>query len=284
MNLPSSINGWRPNRPEPSTPFREAIGSVGYEFRWVIIDTWMLTWRMLIHYRRNPEMLASITISPVMFLLLFNYVFGGAISGGGEFNYLDYLVPGVLIQNNVFTVMQAGVGLADDLQKGVIDRYRSLPMARSSVIAGRILATTIVAYLTVYGTLAVAMIMGMRFHGGFWPAFFLPFVVAAFSFGFAWISALAGVSFKSVQAVSSVTFIVAIPLTFLSSAFVPIETMPGWLQAFTKINPITIVIDLNRNLAQGGPIASLAWQTALWIAIMVFGIGSLATWRYKRIQ
>ena len=134
MNLPSSINGWRPNRPEPSTPFREAIGSVGYEFRWVIIDTWMLTWRMLIHYRRNPEMLASITISPVMFLLLFNYVFGGAISGGGEFNYLDYLVPGVLIQNNVFTVMQAGVGLADDLQKGVIDRYRSLPMARSSVI------------------------------------------------------------------------------------------------------------------------------------------------------
>ena len=82
---------------------------MGYEFRWVIIDTWMLTWRMLMHYRRNPEMLASITISPVMFLLLFNYVFGGAISGGGEFNYLDYLVPGVLIQNNVFTVMQAGV-------------------------------------------------------------------------------------------------------------------------------------------------------------------------------
>ena len=243
----------------------------------------MLTWRMLMHYRRNPEMLASITLSPIMFLLLFNYVFGGAIGGSTGYDYINYLVPGVLIQNNIFTVMQTGVGLADDLNKGVIDRYRSLPMARSALMGGRVLATTIVAFVTVYGTLAFALAIGMRFHGGFWPGFSLPFLVAAFCFGFAWISAFFGVALRSVQAASSVTFLVAIPLTFLSSAFVPIETMPGWLQAFAEVNPITLAIDLSRNLAQGGPIASLAWPTALWIAAMVIVFGSLATWRFKRI-
>ena len=244
----------------------------------------MLTWRMLMHYRRNPEMLASTTLSPIMFLLLFNYVFGGAIGGSGGFVYIDYLVPGVIIQNNIFTVMQAGVGLADDMNKGVIDRYRSLPMARSALMGGRVLATTIVAFITVYGTLAFALAIGMRFHGGFWPAFALPFLVAAFCFGFAWISAFFGVWLRSVQAASSITFLVAIPLTFLSSAFVPIDTMPGWLQAFAEVNPITQAINLSRNLAQGGPIASLAWATAFWIVAMVVVFGSLATWRFRRIE
>ena len=219
---------------------REAVSSIAYEFRWLAADTWMLAWRMLMHYRRTPEMLASAVFSPIMFLVMFNYVFGGAIGGSAEFAYIDYLVPGVLIQNNVFTVMQTGVGLADDLQKGVIDRYRSLPMARSAVLAGRVTATTMVSLLTVFWTIGIAMIIGMRFHGGLWPALCLPFV--------------------------------------------PVETMPGWLQAFAEINPITQVVNLCRNLAQGGPIASYALPTALWIVVMVFGIGSLATWRYKRIS
>ncbi len=270
--------------PTPSTPLREAIGSVAYEFRWILADTWMLAWRMLMHYRRNPEMLASSIASPIMFLLLFNYVFGGAIGGSSQIVYIDYLVPGVLIQNNIFTVMQSGVGLADDLQKGVVDRYRSLPMARSAVMGGRILAATIVAFITVYITLAFAIAIGMRFHGGFWPGFILPFVVALFSFAFAWVSAAVGVTVKDVQTASSATFFVAIPLTFLSSTFVPVETMPGWLQIVAEVNPITHVVNLCRNLAQGGPITTYAWPTAIWIAIMVFGIGSIATWRYRKIQ
>ena len=263
---------------------REAVSSIAYEFRWLAADTWMLAWRMLMHYRRTPEMLASAVFSPIMFLVMFNYVFGGAIGGSAEFAYIDYLVPGVLIQNNVFTVMQTGVGLADDLQKGVIDRYRSLPMARSAVLAGRVTATTMVSLLTVFWTIGIAMIIGMRFHGGLWPALCLPFVVAAFSFGFAWISALVGVSVRNAETAGSLTFFVAIPLTFLSSTFVPVETMPGWLQAFVETNPITQVVNLCRNLAQGGPIAPYALPTALWIVVMVFGIGSLATWRYKRIS
>ena len=263
---------------------REAASSLAYEFRWLAADTWLMAWRMLMHYRRAPEMLASAVFSPIMFLVMFNYVFGGAIAGSADFAYIDYLVPGVLIQNNVFTVLQTGVGIADDLQKGVIDRYRSLPMARSAVLAGRVIATTLVSLLTVFWTIGIAMIIGMRFHGGLVPALFLPLVVVAFSFGFAWISALVGVSVRNVETAGSLTFFVAIPLTFLSSTFVPVETMPGWLQAFAEINPITQVVNLCRNLAQGGPIASYALPTALWIVVMVFGIGSLATWRYKRIS
>ena len=284
MNLQRAVNGWRPEPSQPSTPMREAASSLAYEFRWLAADTWLMAWRMLMHYRRAPEMLASAVFSPIMFLVMFNYVFGGAIAGSAEFEYIDYLVPGVLIQNNVFTVLQTGVGIADDLQKGVIDRYRSLPMARSAVLAGRVIATTLVSLLTVFWTIGFAMIIGMRFHGGLVPALFLPLVVVAFSFGFAWISALVGVSVRNVESAGSLTFFVAIPLTFLSSTFVPVETMPGMLQAFAEINPITQVVNLCRNLAQGGPIAAYAVPTALWIAVMVFGFGSLATWRYKRIS
>ena len=262
---------------------REAVSSFAYEFRWLAADTWMLAWRMLLHYRRAPELLVSTVLSPIMFLLMFNYVFGGAIGGSAEFSYIDYLVPGVLVQNNVFTVLQTGVGIADDLQKGVVDRYRSLPMARSAVLGGRVVATTLVSLVSVYWTLAFALILGMRFHGGLWPALVLPFVVAAFCFGFAWIAALVGVSVRNAESAGSLTFFVAIPLTFLSSTFVPVETMPGWLQAFAEVNPITKVVDLCRTLAQGGPIASLAWSTAFWIAAMVLVIGPLATWRYKRV-
>ncbi len=263
---------------------REAIGSVLYEFRWLTTDTAMMTWRNLMHYRRNPETLASTVAGPVMFLLLFNYVFGGAIGAGRDFNYIDYLVPGILIQNNLFTVMNTGIGIAQDLQKGFVDRYRSLPMARSAVLGGRVCATTLVSFASVYWTLGIALLFGMRFHGGLVPALILPLVVAAFCFAFAWVSALVGVSVRNAETASSSTFFITIPLTFLSSTFVPVETMPGWLQAFAEVNPITHVVNLCRNLAQGGPLASYAWITAFWVAVMILGIGSLATWRYRRIS
>ena len=261
---------------------QEALSAILYEFRWIVADTWMLAWRMLQHYRRAPEMLMSVVLGPIMFLVMFNYVFGGAIAASGEFVYIDYLVPGIIIQYNVFTVMQTGVGIADDLQKGVMDRYRSLPMARSAVLGGRVVATTIISFITVFWILAIALAIGMRFNGGLWPVIFLPFVVAAFSFGFAWISALVGVSVRNVETAGSLPFFVALPLTFLSSTFVPIETMPGWLQAFAEINPVTHAVDLCRNMAQGGPIATLAWTTAFWIALMTIGFGTLSTWLFKR--
>ena len=282
MNL-SAANDWRAEPVPPSTPVREAIGSSLYELRWLVADTAIMAWRNLLHYRRNPETLLSTVAGPVMFLFLFNYVFGGAIGAGRDFNYIDYLVPGVLIQNNIFTVMNTGIGLAQDLQKGFVDRYRSLPMARSAVLGGRVCATSLVSFASVYWTLGIALVLGMRFHGDLMPALLMPLVVAVFCFAFAWVSALVGVTVRNAETASAATFFVAIPLTFLSSTFVPVETMPGWLQAFAEVNPITHVVNLCRNMAQGGPLASYAWVTAIWIAVMVIGIGSLATWRYKRI-
>ena len=272
-----------PQAPLPSNPIVEGFRSILYELRWIVTDTALLTWRNLMHYRRSPEMLLSGFFGPIMFLLTFNYVFGGAIAQTADVRYIDYLVPGILIQNGVFNVMQAGIGIADDMQKGFIDRYRSLPMARSAVLGGRIAATSLMGLVIVYWTLGFAVLIGMRFHGGFWPAFTLPFVVAAFSFGFAWISVLVGVSVRSAEAASAATFIFVLPLTFLSSSFVPVETMPGWLQGFAKINPISNVVDLCRALAQGGEIVSVATSTGLWIVGFVIVIGSLATWRYMRV-
>ena len=235
------------------------------------------------HYRRNPETLLSTIAGPVMFLFLFNYVFGGAIGAGRDFNYIDYLVPGVLIQNNLFTVMNTGIGLAQDIQKGFVDRYRSLPMARSAVLGGRVCATTLVSFASVYWTLGIALLFGMRFHGGLIPALLMPLVIAAFCFAVAWLSALVGVTVRNAETASASTFFITIPLTFLSSTFVPVETMPGWLQAFAEVNPITHVVNLCRNMAQGGPLESYAWITALWIAVLIIGVGTLATWRYRRI-
>ena len=283
MNL-HTANEWRPQTVPPSTPVREAIGSVIYEFRWLAADTAMMAWRNLMHYRRNPETLMSTIAGPVMFLFLFNYVFGGAIGAGRDFNYIDYLVPGVLIQNNLFTVMNTGIGIASDLQKGFVDRYRSLPMARSAVLGGRVCATSLVSFVSVYWTLAIAMLFGMRFHGDLLPVLLMPLVVGVFCFGVAWLSALVGVTVRNAETASASTFFITIPLTFLSSTFVPVETMPGWLQAFAEVNPITHVVNLCRNMAQGGPLESYAWITAIWIALLIIGVGTLATWRYRRIS
>ncbi len=264
------------------SPIREVVWSVFYEFRWVASDTWMLTWRNLMRYARNPEFLLTSIAGPVMFVLLFTYTFGGAISTG-DMAYVDFLIPGILIQNSVFNAMQTGVGLAEDLQQGIVDRYRSLPMARSAVLGGRVTSTAIFAFLTAIWTLAIAVVIGMRFHGDLIPAIFLPFTIAAFSFGFCWVAAFIGAIARSAEVVGSATFIIALPLSFLSSAYVPVETMPGWLQLFAKVNPVTNAVDLARALAQGGPLIANAVITALWVIAMVFVFAPLATWRYSRV-
>ena len=260
----------------------EILSGIAVEARWLIADTAIMTWRNLIRYRRGPELLIFSTISPVMFVLLFNYVFGGAIPTG-DLAYIDYLMPGILIQTTIFGATQTGVGLAEDLQKGMVDRYRSLPMARSAFLGGRVVAETIVNVFVATLMIAVGVIIGMRFHGGFWPGFSLPFVVAGFAFGFSWIAALVGASVRNPEGAGSMMFFVVFPLTFLSSAFVPIESMPGWLQAFANINPITYAVDLGRTLSQGGPILENAWPTLLWTLAFTLIIGPIAVWRYRRV-
>ena len=274
------------NQTAPNIQSRSAIGelcsAIAVEGRWLLADTAVMTWRNLIRYRRSPELLMFSTLSPVMFVLLFNYVFGGAIPTG-DLNYIDYLMPGILVQTTIFSATQTGVGLAEDLQKGMVDRYRSLPMARSAVLGGRVVAETLVSIFVACLMLGVGYIIGMRFHGGFWPGFAMPFMVAGFAFGFSWIAAVVGASVRNPESAGSMMFFVIFPLTFLSSAFVPIESMPGWLQPFTKINPVTNAVDLGRALSQGGPIIQNATITLLWTLAFTFIIGPIAVWRYRKV-
>ncbi len=266
----------------PSSMTREFFASLATEGRWIVADTLAMTWRNVVKYKRSQELLIFATISPIMFVLLFAYVFGGAIPTG-ELAYIDFLMPGILIQTTIFGATQTGIGLAEDLQKGMVDRYRSLPMARSAVIGGRIVADTLRNLFVAYLMIGVGMLIGMRFHGGFWPAFTLPFMVAGFSFGFSWVAAVIGASVRNVETASSITFIVVFPLTFVSSAFVPIETMPSWLQAFADINPVTIAVNLGRALSHGGPLTELAWLSLLWTIGMALVFGPVAVWRYRKV-
>ena len=267
--------------PSSSSDSDGMLADLSAEIRHLVPDTLAMTWRNLARYRRSPELLMFSTISPIMFVLLFNYVFGGAI-GTGDLSYINYLIPGILIQTTIFGSTNTGVGLADDLQKGMVDRYRSLPMARSAVISGRIIADTLVNFFVAILMIGVGVAIGMRFNGGFWPAVALPFTVAGFSFGFSWMAALVGSSVRNVESASSALFMFVFPLTFISSAFVPVATMPGWLQPFAENNPVTIAVDLGRALSQGGPLVSDAILSLAWATAMTLGFGALAVWQYKR--
>ena len=263
--------------------FGELASAVGVEFRYLIADTAIMTWRNIIRYRRAPELLIFSTISPVMFVLLFNYVFGGAIPTG-DLAYIDFLMPGILIQTTIFGATQTGTGLAEDLQKGMVDRYRSLPMARSAFLGGRIVAETLVNIFVACLMLGVGYIIGMRFHGGFWPGFAMPFMVAGFAFGFSWVAARRR-SIRPQRRKRRIPHVLRRlpPHLPQSSAFVPIESMPGWLQPFTKINPVTYAVDLGRALSQGGPIIANAWPTVLWTLAFTFVVGPVAVWRYRKV-
>jgi ABC transporter DrrB family efflux protein len=230
---------------------------------WAISDALVLAKRHLRHIPRNPELLVFATIQPVMFVVLFRYVFGGAINITGM-SYVNFLMPGIFLQTVTFGSMMTGVGLAKDLTDGLVDRFRSLPMARSAVLVGRTLSDLVVNSFVVVVMLAVGLLVGFRPDGGllgFVGAFGLLLLV---SFSFSWISATVGLFARSVEAVNSAGFIWLFPLTFCSSAFVQPETMPGVLRVFAEHQPITIMIDAVRGLFLIGSAGARGWQAAAW--------------------
>lgn len=253
------------------------------DLRWVIADALVLTKRNLIKYVRVPTLLAFSTIQPVMFVLLFTYVFGGAIgvaTPGVE--YIDFLMPGIFVQTSIFGSTNTGVGLADDMSKGLIDRFRSLPMSRSAVLAGRttgdlVRNVFVVLLITVVGTL-----IGFRFHAGVPKAVAAMILAAVFGFAFSWISATIGLAVKDVESAQAAGFIWVFPLVFASSAFVPVATFPDWLQAFAEINPITVTVDSIRALVLGGPIWAHLWKSLAWIVGILAVFIPLAIDRYRK--
>jgi ABC-2 type transport system permease protein/oleandomycin transport system permease protein len=259
-------------------------------------DWWTLTRRNLITYIRKPDLLVFSTIQPVMFVLLFVYVWGGAMEANLPDNipYVDFLMPGIFVQTAIFAALQTGVGLAEDLQKGLIDRFRSLPMARSAVLAGRTAADTVVIVFQVLLMTGVAYAVGYRFHEGLAEAI-LGFVGAvSVGYAFTWIAAFAGLSLKTVEAVQAAMFTLVFPFVFASTAFVPAETFPGWLQAWSNVNPVSIWSDTIRVLTLGElytqseffpnvpSLGTLLWQSTAWFLGIFVVFVTLGVRVYRR--
>jgi ABC transporter DrrB family efflux protein len=251
--------------------------------RWALSDTMAITRRNLLVWYRVPAYLFFTVIQPVIFVLMFRYVFGGAIHVPGiKGGYVNFLMPGILGQTAAFACFGTAIALAQELQKGVIDRLRSMPMARSAVLTGRLTADTLRMTVTILIVVGVGYAVGFRFQNGAGPAILM--VLCAILLGLACcvIAAYTGLAIKDEESVQSFGLIWLFPLTFLSSAFVPISSMPGWLQAFANNQPVTFVINTMRALALGGPIAANLWKSAAWLAGIFIVFLPLAVRAYKR--
>lgn len=221
------------------------------------------------------------TVQPLMFLMLFVYVFGGAIAGSST-QYLQFALPGILVQGIAFTSFQTALGLNTDFQRGLIDRFRSLPMARSAVVGGRILAD---AVRVVWGVAIVAgfgVLLGFHFEGGVTAAAGGLLLTVLFGITMCWPMAFIGLMARSPESVNTGGFLLILPLTFASSVFAPVSTMPGWLQAFVKVNPITVVVDAVRGLMLGGPVSEPVIKSLIWVAVITAIFAPLAIARYRR--
>jgi len=254
------------------------------EIRLGIVDAAVVTGRNLRHFIRQPQLLIFSTIQPVMFVLLFVYVFGGAVRGSlpGGVKYVDFLLPGIFVQSVAFRATQTAVGLAEDLERGVVDRFRSMPMARSAVLLGRTVADLVRNVLIIGLMIVVGYVVGFRFHGGLPGALAAIVVVAAFGFALSWIFAFVALAVRGAEAAQAAGFVVVFPLVFASSVFVPVGTMPDWLQTFAKASPITLTADAARSYALSGGPASLG-SAAAWIGGLLALFIPLCVWRYRRM-
>lgn len=262
-----------------------------------VAHTAVITRRNTLRVVRLPQLLFFSTVQPVMFLLLFNYVFGGAIAIGGQSgavsggsDYINWLIPGILVQTAVFGATATALGLTEDLGAGVIDRFRSLPMARSAVLTGRTLADLVRNTFVNSLMLVVGFLMGWRFEQGI-PAMLLGVVIALlFGYAFSWVMATIGLIAKTPEAAQSAGFLPIFPLVFASSVFVPTDSMPGWLQVFAENQPVSVVANAVRSLMipeqalapMGFDQATLIWQSFAWIAAIIAVFGPLAVRQYRK--
>ncbi|MCA9349246.1 ABC transporter permease [Candidatus Saccharibacteria bacterium] len=251
-----------------------------------VADTLQIVKRNVKRNFRIPQLLVFSSIQPVIFLLLFNYVFGGAVSGGSDVKYINFLLPGILAQTALFGAIQTGVGLAEDLDKGVIDRLRSLPIARYAVLAGRTIADSARNLFVIILMSSVGFLLGFRYQQGLLKFLLAGLIIILFAYAFSWISAVIGMWLRDSETVQVAGFLWVFPLVFASSVFVPVETMPNWLQHFAQNQPVTQVVNAVRHLTQGGVAdgGQYIWHTLLWTAGIIFVFAPLAVWLYRKVQ
>ncbi|RIQ12059.1 ABC transporter permease [Jiangella rhizosphaerae] len=224
-------------------------------------QTMTLAWRTIVQVRHNPWELGDFSIQPIMFVLLFTYVFGGAIAGSTS-EYLTFALPGIIVMNMLFITMYVGTGLNIDLTKGVFDRLRSLPIARWAPMAGRIIADQVKQAWSIFLLLAIGMILGFRIGTDIWSLLAAVGLMLVFALAFSWVSVLVGVVAKDPEKVQLFGFTALFPVTFVSNVFAPTSTMPGWLQPIVEANPVTILSDACRALMVGDDTAGTEWHVA----------------------
>jgi ABC transporter DrrB family efflux protein len=249
--------------------------------RRLVTDTLIIAERNLVRLPRSPDLLLAFTVQPIMFLLLFRYVFGGAIATPG-IPYVEFLVPGIIVQNIAFGGFVTALGLNEDVHKGLIDRFRALPMARPAVLGGRTLADVATNLLSVTVLIVTGLLIGFSFHASALDIIAGFVLLLLFGYAFSWVFALVGLVVSSPESANSLGFIAIFPLTFISSAFVPVRTMPPVLQAFAKVNPFTIVVDAMRALWINTPSRNYVWEAVLWSFAILAVFAPLAVARYRR--
>ena len=246
----------------------------------LLSDTWIMTRRNLIRYLRLPQLLIFNATLNVVLLLLFNYVFGGAIKTGTS--YIQYFLPGFLAQIVVFGSTQTSVGVAEDFSKGFVDRFRSLPMSRSAFLTGRVLSDALRYAVLLILLVVIGLVMGFRFDSSFGLILLGLGLIVLFGIALTWLGVFIGVSVKDVETAQVAGFVWVFPLVFASSLYVPIATMPSWLQVFANINPVTSMADVTRALLLGGSVSPAIWKILSWDAGLIALFAFLAFRRYNR--
>jgi ABC-2 type transport system permease protein len=239
---------------------------------WALSDTWVLISRSLKHITKNPDQLFGLTIQPIMFMLLFRYVFGGAINTGGT-TYVNFLVAGILIQMAAFGALTTSLSVATDVRRGIVDRFKSLPIVSFAVVTGHVVGDLFRNLISAIVMIGVAFLVGFRPSASFTEWLMIVGILLLFTFAMSWIAAIMGLLAKSVEAVQWMGFLIVFPLTFASAAFVPTETMPAALRVFAENQPVTHVIEAIRALMTGSPLQNHATAAIIWcLAITVCAI------------
>ncbi|MET7299472.1 ABC transporter permease [Embleya sp. NPDC005575] len=247
----------------------------------VVRHTLTLTWRSLVKLKKQSEQLIDLTLQPILFLVMFVYLFGGAIEGSTH-DYLQFILPGVLVQTVVFASVGTGVGLCTDMSTGVFDRFRSLPISRIAPLAGTVLGDVLRFLVAVVSVFVFGTIIGFRFQTNVFAVVAAVGLVLLFAFAFCWVVALLGVTMKQPRSVQGVSFLMMFPLTFGSNLFAKTSTLPGWLQAWVKVNPITEVTNATRGLLTGGPVAHHAMVAVIWAFGLMLVFIPLTVRQYNR--
>jgi ABC-2 type transport system permease protein len=246
-------------------------------------DTLVLARRNLMRIQRQPDLLVGYTIQPVMFVLLFVYVFGGAIQTPG-FDYVDFLMPGIIVQSIAFGGFVTALGLSEDVQKGLIDRFRSLPMSRAAVLTGRTFSDVLLNCLSLAVLLTVGFLAGFNFIDASGGEIVLGLVLLLLlGYAFSWVFALVGLFSSTPETANAIGFTLIFPLTFASSVFVPVDTMPDGLRQFAEANPFTTVSDAVRALWLGTPANTDVWMAFIWCVVLIAVFAPLAVARYRRV-